>query len=109
MRTIFGEWWAAEWVARGGVFEEGVATSWGTPSDRQRSDARHASGPELAYCTTGHLQAPIDTKFRSAESSRARAVTAALWPGLRWENTTRHSVPKIEMPDRLLSMLIIRP
>jgi hypothetical protein len=25
MRTIFLEWWVAEWVARGGVFEEAVA------------------------------------------------------------------------------------
>ena len=25
MRTIFLEWWVAEWVARGGDFQEGVA------------------------------------------------------------------------------------
>ena len=25
MRTIFLEWWVAEWVARGGHFEDGVA------------------------------------------------------------------------------------
>jgi hypothetical protein len=25
MRTIFLEWWIAEWVARGGGYEEGVA------------------------------------------------------------------------------------
>jgi hypothetical protein len=31
MRTIFLEWWVAEWVARGGVFEEGVAYLVGYP------------------------------------------------------------------------------
>ena len=31
MRTIFLEWWVAEWVARGGVFEEAVAYLVGYP------------------------------------------------------------------------------
>jgi hypothetical protein len=33
-RTIFLEWWVAEWVARGGVYEEGVAQLVGYPLRR---------------------------------------------------------------------------